>query len=417
MIELSVDRGDYKEARVWNLPVEYPHRLGRRSGQFGFVGAGADFDASGTIVNPNDALAQVEGAIANVAVSLASLGFALNDIVRLKVYFRRDLEDDNAGWALMAALRAYFPDAPAPVISMQPVPFTPWQGQEFQLQAIAVSGWREQKPVRFVTDKLPASASAGSDDDYTVALLAGGFFSICDLAGLRDGIKDDSLAETGSVMSRLGSMLVDLDVSWADVVKEEGYYLGESMDEWEPLAVEPTRHFVDGNAVATVVPWHTPWPTGVTTKVELLGYRNQLGDFSKHAARTPSWRESVWDWPIRTPWRQGVQVEGNLSWVGGQPPYGAGREWNFQAAGDLDRQTDYVFGIIGDILSGFGKRLDDLSLLVCYFESDGSEEATRRFLDRVYANIPEQLPPITLVPQPMMHFTDCKLEVWGIGGR
>jgi hypothetical protein len=93
---------------------------------------------------------------------------------------------------------------------------------------------------------------------------------------------------------------------------------------------------------------------------------------------------------------------------------GAGRDSNVQWPGVLDRQVDFTLSVIGDILGGFSKRLDDLALLVGYFESDGSEEASRRFIDRLAMNIPGPLPPIAVVPQPMMHFKEMKTEIWGV---
>jgi enamine deaminase RidA (YjgF/YER057c/UK114 family) len=397
------------ESRDWQLPVDYPQRLGRRAGRFCFVGAAGDLDDRGRITNSGDLLGQVEGAIENTAATLQANGCDLGDVIRLKAFFRPGSAQDR-GWALLRALRSHFPQAPAPVISMQPVVMTPWSGQELQLQAIAVRGWRDQDPIRVVAEPLSESQAHGSAD-YTRGLLAGGFFAVSDIPGFGEGFDGDSVAETGFVMDRLETIMRELDVSFGDVIKKEGYW-DLSLAPWELLAKVRASRFPEGVAVATVVPWHEPWPSNVTTKVELLGYRSQLGDRSKPVARADSWPDWVWDWPTPVPYRQGLLAD-ECVWIGGQVPAGAGRIARIQSPGDLNRQVDYTMGIIGDILRGFDTRLDDLVLLVGYYESDGSDESSRRFLDRLAMNIPGALPPVTLVPQPAMH-AGLKTEIWGV---
>ncbi|MDA9513098.1 hypothetical protein XI04_08530 [Bradyrhizobium sp. CCBAU 11430] len=288
----------------------------------------------------------------------------------------------------------------------------PWNGQELQLQAIAVKGWRKQAPVHFVAEPLPRPVMPDAAE-YTLGLLAGGFFAASDMPGFRGGFEGGSLAaETSFVMDRLKTIMDGLDVCYNDVIKVEGYYPYVNPDDWLPPAKERFRRFPEGAAVATGLPWPIPWPSNVRTKIELLGYRTQLGDYSKRVPRADSWPDWVWDWPVRNNFRQGLLVD-DCVWLGGQIPFGAGRG-NIQSPGDLSRQVDCTMAVISDILGGFNKRLDDLALLVCYYESDGSEESTRRFLDRLAMNIPGPLPPITLVPEPMVHTKRTTNEIWGV---
>lgn len=279
------------------------------------------------------------------------------------------------------------------------------------MQVIAVKGWREKEPIRYVTE--PLALPPGDDsEEYTVGLLADGFFTACDVPSSPNKFEGDSVAETASVMDRLQTIMQRLEVSWGDVIKEEGYYLGSSLDEWEPMARERFRRFHEGTTVATAVPWHSPWPSNVSTKVELLGYRSQLGSHSKPVPRADSWPNWIWDWSISAPWRQALRVD-DCIWVGGQVPYG-GRARHRQSPDDLIRQIDFVVGHIDDLLDGFNRRLDDVALLVCYFTSTGNDDASHRVLDRLTHIFPGQLPPVTLVPQPMMHHEDTKTEIWAI---
>ncbi len=404
-IAVGEDRASEVVNRVWRLPTDHPHRLSRRAGRFCFVGGAADLDAGGEIVNRDDLLGQVDGAVASVASALRAQGCGLGDVVRLKAFFRRG-SGDEGGWALLAALRRHFSQAPAPVISMQPVVMTPWDGQELQLQAIAVKGWREQEPVRFATEPIP-----GSEDslDYTVGLLGGGFFAVSDIPGYREGFEGDVLAEAEFVMDRLEAILQKLDASTNDVIKLEGHWDLDASP-WAPLAEVRARRFPEGVAAGTVVPWQQPWPANVTTRVELLGYRAQLNGRSKFVPRVDSWPDWVWDWSIPVPYRQGLRVD-ECVWTGGHVPSGAGHR-DVQSPGDLDRQVDFVIGIINDVLRGFDRRLDDLALLVCYYHSDGSDESSRRFLDRLAMNVPGALPPVTLVPQPWDE--PARTEIWGV---
>jgi enamine deaminase RidA (YjgF/YER057c/UK114 family) len=375
------------------------------------VGGGADLDAGGKIVNRGDLLGQVNGAVASVVAALQAQGCGLGDIIRLKAFFRRGPGDDG-GWALLGALRRLFSQSPAPVISMQPVVMAPWDGQELQLQAIALNGWRRQEPIRFATESIPGSL--GDDSlDYTVGLLGGGFFAVSDMPGYREGFAGDALAEAEFVMDRLTTITQKLDASSSDVVKLEGHW-DLSASPWKALAKVRARWFPEGVAAATVVPWQEPWPSNITTKVDVLGYRAQLNGRSKFVPRRDSWPDWNWDWPIPLPYRQGLQVQ-ECVWTGGQVPYGAGAHGQAepsQSPGDLDRQVDFVINIIGDILRGFDRRLDDLALLVCYYDSDASESSSLRFLDRLAMNIPGALPPVTLVPQ---SFGQGYLtEIWGV---
>jgi hypothetical protein len=80
----------------------------------------------------------------------------------------------------------------------------------------------------------------------------------------------------------------------------------------------------------------------------------------------------------------------------------------------LKPQTVQVFSFIDDLLRVFSRRSADLSLAVCYFKSDGSQETTDVFLATMAACTGGVLPPMTLVPMPHLHTPETTVEIWGV---
>ena len=81
--------------------------------------------------------------------------------------------------AIVQALQEAFPDKPSPVISTLPVPLQPFNGQEIQVQVIAVRNWRTASEFQVETQSLEV---AGGDSPLhpvvTTALRAGEFIAV-----------------------------------------------------------------------------------------------------------------------------------------------------------------------------------------------------------------------------------------------
>jgi enamine deaminase RidA (YjgF/YER057c/UK114 family) len=215
-------------------------------------------------------------------------------------------------------------------------------------------------------------------------------------------------------MERIGRILAELGAGFQDAIKMEGYYFGHTHDEWAPLAEARAGYFREPGPVATVVPCHELWPEGARTKVEVLGLRDHWNGFDKYIPREDRWPKAVWDWPIPLPYRQGIRLR-DMIWTGGQVAYepdsNSGRTI---CPGELLPQTQFTMRLVEDILRAFGATAPDLALLVCYFTSDGSQDATRAVAELLTACSGGVLPPITLVPQPSMHSEDMLVEIWGV---
>lgn len=400
----------------WRLPTTRAHRLAGCAGALTFVGGGGDFDTEGSIRSPGDVEAQISGALANIADALAAESCRLDDVVRLKAFYRDGALDE---WTLRAMLSNAIAASPPPVMTLNPVPFQPWPGQEIQIQAIATRGWREFADVRAVTRPVPEPHAQGFNSPLiSDGLRAGEFYAVAgQIAACEDGITIEASGgqeQTHAVMSRLDAIQAELGASFQDAIKKEGYYFGTTMEEWAAMARTRASYFREPAAVATVVPCHALWPEGALTKVEVLGMRELWNGFDKYIPRDDRWPKRIWDWPIPVPYRQGIRLRDTI-WTGGQVPWepnaNTGRAMH---PGDVIAQTHFVMSYIEDILRSFDATTSDLRLLVCYFASDGSPEQTHRFVEALADCVGGVLPPITVVPQPHLHSDDTCVEIWGV---
>lgn len=319
---------------------------------------------------------------------------------------------------MLGALADAFGLLPGPVITANPVPHQPWAGQEIQLQAIASAGWRAFDDIRSVVrDVLPSSVASFVHPAITDELRAGELIAVRGQTAVAQGgetvVSSDEIVQTRMVMSRLGEILGELGASFQDVIKKDGYYFGTTLEGWARMADVRASYFREPAAVATVVPCHVLWPEGALTKVEVLAMR-ELWGFDKYIPREDSWPKSVWDWPIPVPYRQGSRLRGMI-WTGGQVPWEPGTNTGKVVhPGDLPAQTRPCMGHIEAILNGFDATSADLSLLVCYFTSTGTEAETRRFVEAVADAVSGPLPPMMTTPQPHMHAGGMEVEIWGV---
>jgi enamine deaminase RidA (YjgF/YER057c/UK114 family) len=401
----------------WRLALEQRHATAARIGQTVFVGGAGDFASDGRIRHAGDLVGQIGGAMSNLRAALAVENAGLGDVARLKVYYSPGAGPDE--WSLRAHLQRHFPFDPLPAISLLPVPLQPFAGQTIQLQAIAIVGWRQAPRAHAVTRAVPRSVAAQFERPiYTAGLRAGEFVT----APLRAAIDEDGallhagdgVAQSHAIMSDLETTLTHLGAGLQDAIKMEGYYFGRTHQDWAPLGAARASHFREPGPVATVVPCHVLEPEGARTKIEVMAMRADNGLHNKYIPREDCWPDSVWDWSLPLPYRQGLRLR-NQIWTGGQVPFDRGSTADPAIHPfDLLKQTRFTMGLCNDIVEGFGHSSRDYRLLVCYFTSEGSEDETRAFVDAIADTVDGQLPPMTLVPQPHMHTDDVRVEIWGI---
>jgi enamine deaminase RidA (YjgF/YER057c/UK114 family) len=405
------------ETSDWRLPIGHSHHLAASAGALSFVGGAGDFDAAGTIRNPDDLERQIDGAFDNLAEALDAEGCDANDVVRLKAYYTA--AEDASDWPVIAALAKRLPDEPLPAISTMAVPLQPFTGQLVQLQAICQRGWRGLDDIRVATRPVPAAArELFGDRPLTGGLRAGEFIAVASRTAA-DG--DDAISESGdgvaqshAIMAIHEATLAELGASPQDAVKMEGYYFGTTREAWAPLAQARASHFHEPGPVATVVPCHRLAPEGAVTKIEVLAVRELWNGFDKYIPREDHWPKRVWDWPIPVPYRQAIRLRDTI-WLGGQVPSEPGNNSGRRVLdGELLPQTRFTMSYIEDLLRPFGRRPADLKLMVCYFTSTGAQAETDAFCATLADCVGGALPPLTLVPQPHMHTPETMVEIWGV---
>ncbi|WIW50287.1 RidA family protein (plasmid) [Bradyrhizobium sp. 62B] len=400
---------------IWNLPIAHTHHLSGTAGTLSFVGGAGDFDSAGRIRNSGDIDKQIKGAMSNVAEALANESCTLDDVVRLKVHYTGERGD----WEMIAALAPFFNMEPMPAISTMPEPMQPFSGQTVQIQAIAQRGWRANSDVRAVPRLVPQqSQTLFGDRTVTAGLRAGEFIALASrTAEDADGTVQhpgDGVAQSHFIMERHAETLAALGASFQDCVKLEGYYFGNTREQWEPLSRARACHFHNRGPVATVVPCHNLHPRGAATKVEVMAMRELRNGYDKYIPREDHWPARVWDWTYSTPYRQGIRLRDTV-WLGGQvPSQPHSNKGRSVMEGLLMPQTRFTMSYIEDLLRPFGRSPADLKLMVCYFTSTGTEAETLAFAKTLADCVGGALPPVTLVPKPMMHNPNTTVEIWGV---
>lgn len=402
---------------MWRLPISGAHRVAGSAGGFVFVGGAGDFDHRGLIRRKGDFDAQLQGSMENLASALAIENAALRDIVRLKAFYKSDGNRDE--WAVLAALARHFEADPLPAISLIPVPLQPFDGQELQVQAIAIRNWRDDAGIRVAADEVPARyRTAFGSRRITRGLRAGEFIAVAARAACdEDGnclAAGNGVEQSRVVMSHHEAVLRSLGASFQDCVKMEGYYFGNTLGQWADMAKMRASFFREPGPAATVVPAHVLSPPGAVTKIEVMAMRESWNGFDKYIPRDDRWPRRVWDWPVPLPYRQAIRLRDTI-WLGGQVPYATHSNAGLTAlASELLPQTQFTMTYIDDLLHAFARTPADLQLMIGYFTSQGSEDETRAFLETVAGSVPGALPPLTIVPQPHMHTAEMMVEIWGV---
>ena len=111
----------------WALPLRQQHRLAAGAGPLTFVGSVGDFDEARKIRRPGELFPQIAGALENLASALAAESCGLDDVVRLKAFYRSD--GQTSEWSVLGALADAFGLLPGPAITANPVPHQPWAGR------------------------------------------------------------------------------------------------------------------------------------------------------------------------------------------------------------------------------------------------------------------------------------------------
>jgi enamine deaminase RidA (YjgF/YER057c/UK114 family) len=125
-------------------------------------------------------------------------------------------------------------------------------------------------------------------------------------------------------------------------------------------------------------------------------------------ARTHSWPEGHWDWPIHLSHKHGIRC-GDMIFVGGQvslDPQG-----NVVDPGDIARQTRTVMANIARVLAGFGAGPGDVVKLTAFYESGRGLDADGLLAEMGRAIDASPGPAVVAVPMPCLAYPEMVVEI------
>ncbi|MET4391525.1 enamine deaminase RidA (YjgF/YER057c/UK114 family) [Bradyrhizobium sp. F1.4.3] len=133
----------------------------------------------------------------------------------------------------------------------------------------------------------------------TGGLRAGEFIAVANrTAEDADGVvnhPEDGVTQSHFIMERHADTLAALGASLQHSVKLEGYYFGNTREQWAPLSKARASHFREPGPAGTVVPCQRRNPKGALTKVEVMAMRELRNGYDKYIPREDHWPARVWE--------------------------------------------------------------------------------------------------------------------------
>ncbi|MEX0808735.1 MAG: RidA family protein [Dongiaceae bacterium] len=390
----------------WDWPIHVSHKHGLRAGNMIFVGGQVDLDSSGTVLHPGDLDRQTAAVMENIRRVLAEFGAEPADLVKLVAFYATDGRADET--RLLAAMAKALPGAgPGPVVSAVPLPALAYDGMVVEIEAIAMRGADDRTLARRAADPaelapLPKPFSHGLQCGEMIFV---GGQDPTDAAGklLDEG---DIVAQMGGVMDRIGLVLGRLGADFDDVVKIKNWYQGEGrFEDWEAAARARATYFREPGPAATGIPLPRHGRKGHMIRSDVIAMRDESG---ARLAKSHSWPEGHWDWPIHLPYKHGVRC-GNMVFLGGQvalTPKGVVMEPDALVA-----QTKISMEMIRRVLEAHGLGFDDVVKVTAYYRGGASAEQLHDNLKIRSGCFTEPGPTTTGIPLPTLAYVGMMIEI------
>jgi len=367
----------------WNWPIPVTHKHGLRHGNLCFVGGQVDLSPEGVVRHHGDLDAQLPVVIGHLRRVLDGLGVTLAALVKIVVFYVNDgtvdeqtLLDRVAGE--LAACR--------PAVTTVPVPYLAYPGMLVEIEGVAASG----RVDRVGDGPFPAAVRCG-DLIWTSA---------------QDASGPDIVAQSERMMQRLDQVLGAFGADLSDVVKFDGYYVGEgTAEDWEVAARVRARYFPEPGPAATGLPLPRLDRLDRLIKMDVWAMRSPDG---ARLPRRHCWPEGHWDWPIHLPYKHGCACQGMI-FVGGQvslTPRGEVID-----PGQLEAQTRTAMRNIERVLAGLGAGIDDVVKVNAFYVGDGSGDDLHANLAIRSACFTEPGPATTGVSLPTLAYRDMLIEI------
>ena len=261
-------------------PLPQPFSQGVRRGKMIFVSAQSPVDAAGSVLHPNDMVAQTRQVMSQIAGILAGFGATFDDVVKTNRWYSGDAGiDDFEPAALVCA--AYF-NEPGPAATGIPIPRHADPEIKIRISMIAMLGEDGRHlPRRHVWPDslwdwhvhLPYQHGLKCEE----MIFLGGQVSL-DKHGV-SVYPGDLSTQTHQAMAHIGTLLNELDAGYDDVCKVTTVYRGECGEE-----------ALNANLPIRASYFSDPGPATTGVPLPALAYDNMMVEIDIYAMVEPDRR-------------------------------------------------------------------------------------------------------------------------------
>jgi enamine deaminase RidA (YjgF/YER057c/UK114 family) len=332
-----------------------------------YVGGQVDKDIKGLVLNHYDLKTQTRVVVNHIRTVLRDLDIALDDIVKLVVFYVNDGSVDED--AFLADLRAQLGVGPAPALTTVPIPYLAYPGMLLEIDTIAMRG--EDLAA------LPRTVSAPSGHwrlagPFSQGLRCGNMIFVSGQVarGPSGEVRHsgDLTRQTTDVMEHIGRILSEHGATFDDVVKLNSYYVdGGHHEAWRGSIDACRAFFRSPGPVVTGIPLR--WlPDGLMIKTDVIA---MLGEDGRPLPRRGLPGEGRSSALVPAPFSPALQC-GEMIYLSGQ--VSTDTSGTVLDPDGLVSQTYTVMGKVRSLLTEFGLSMDEVVKVNAFFKSGGTAE-------------------------------------------
>lgn len=283
----------------WTLKVDIPYSMGVMQDSLFCLCGQADLKGKGGVQNPGDLFEQSKNAIQHIKNLINELGCQTEDLTKLVVYYVNNNDVDETIYC--GFLADQLKVEKLPVIAFVPLTHFFYPGVMVEIDAYGIAIGKAE---RVYLDK--------EDGLFSQAIRQGEFIFVGAVSSNKEtGIVHQSHA----VLAQLDAIIEHFGACRNDIVKINNWYVGGGdAESWAESARVRAAYYPEPGPVATGLPAHALFPRGAMIQTDCWAMLSTEG---QTLAKTHSWPEGHWDWPIHLPFKHGLRC-GNLVFVGGQ---------------------------------------------------------------------------------------------------
>jgi len=369
-----------------------------------YVGGQVDKDIKGLVLHHYDLKTQTRVVVNHIQTVLRDLDIALDDIVKLVVFYVNDGSVDED--AFLADLRSQLGAGPAPALTTVPIPYLAYPGMLVEIDIIAMRSEDQTA--------LPRTASAPPGHwrlagPFSQGLRCGEMIFVSGQVakGPSGEVRHpgDLARQSTDVMEHVGRILSEHGATFDDVVKINSYYVdGGHRDAW-PRSIDACRAFFRSpGPVVTGIPLR--WlPDGLAIKTDVIA---MLGEDGRPLARRSVSGEGNASALVPAPFSPALQC-GEMIYVSGQVSTDArGTVLDPDA---LVPQTHTVMGKVRTLLAEFGLSMDEVVKVNAFFKSGGAAQELNDNLRVRSACFTEPGPATTGISLPALADQELMIDV------